>query len=158
MALCLAHRKFFSGRTTKNNLDLGVGVWYSWKSLYVGVSAIHLTSPDIGVISSNTIPREYLLAAGYNYKISDNFGMLPALELKYNERIFNFTPGMLFTYRKWLLFGTEFKNLTNAGLVLGFNMKDNVIINIHSGVPMKRVIMNNFGIIDYAGINVRLQF
>ncbi|HQI71466.1 MAG TPA: hypothetical protein PLT47_11990, partial [Bacteroidales bacterium] len=64
----------------------------------------------------------------------------------------------LFTYKKWLLFGAEFRSLKDAGLVLGFNMKDNVIINIRSGIPMSKELMSNFGIIDYAGVNVRLQF
>jgi len=148
----------FPDKTVKNKLDMGFGVWYSWKSLYVGVSAIHLTSPDIGVISSNNLPREYLLSSGYNYGINDNFSMLSAVELRYNEKTFNFTPSMLFTFNKWLLFGAEFRNLRDAGVVLGFNMKDNVIINIHSGIPMNKILMNNFGIIDYAGISVRLQF
>ncbi|HNW68951.1 MAG TPA: PorP/SprF family type IX secretion system membrane protein [Bacteroidales bacterium] len=145
-------------KTTKNKFDMGFGVWYSWRSLYVGVSAIHLTSPDIGVIGSNNLPREYLLKSGYNYAINDNYSMLSAVELRYNEKTFNFTPSVLFTFNKWLLFGTEFRNLRDAGVVLGFNMKDNVIINIHSGVPMNRILMNNFGIIDYAAISVRLQF
>ncbi|HPS26726.1 MAG TPA: PorP/SprF family type IX secretion system membrane protein [Bacteroidales bacterium] len=148
----------FPGKTNKNSMDIGLGVWYSWKSLYAGVSAIHLTSPNLGIISEYNIPREYMLSAGYNYSINDYFGMLPVAELRYNEKTFNFSPGMLFTYKKWLLFGAEFRNLKDAGLVLGFNMKDNVIINIRSGIPMSKVLMNNFGIIDYAGVNVRLQF
>ncbi|HNW89024.1 MAG TPA: PorP/SprF family type IX secretion system membrane protein [Bacteroidales bacterium] len=148
----------FPGKTSKNSLDMGLGVWYSWKSLYVGVSAMHLTSPNQGIISEYNLPREYVLSAGYNYSLNDYFGMLPVAELRYNEKTFNFSPGMLFTYKKWLLFGTEFRNLKNAGLVLGFNIKDNVIINIRSGIPMSKVLINNFGIIDYAGVNVRLQF
>jgi len=150
--------EMFPDKTTKNKLDLGFGVWYSWKSLYVGVSAIHLTSPDVGVISSSNLPREYLLSSGYNYAINDRYSMLSAVELRYNEKTFNFTPSVLFTFNKWLLFGAEFRNLRDAGVVLGFNMKNNVIINIHSGIPMNRILMNNFGIIDYAAISVRLQF
>ncbi len=148
----------FPGKASKNSMDIGLGVWYSWKSLYAGFSAMHLTSPNLGIISEYNIPREYILSAGYNYSINDYFGMLPVAELRYNEKTFNFSPGMLFTYKKWLLFGAEFRSLKDAGLVLGFNMKDNVIINIRSGIPMSKELMSNFGIIDYAGVNVRLQF
>jgi len=145
-------------KTIRNAVDLGAGLWYSWKSLYAGFSATHLTSPKIGIISLNKIPREYLLSAGYNYKMTDDFSMLPAVELKYNEKLVNFSPSMLFTFKKWLLFGVEFRNVADAGLVLGFNIKDNVIINVHGGVPMNSILIKNFGIIDYTGVNVRLQF
>ncbi len=153
-----ATNELFPGKTTKNTFDIGMGVWYSWKTLYVGISATHLTSPEMGIIDSYNIPREYLLSAGYNLNLGEKFGMLPAIELKYNEKVFKFSPGVLFAYNRWLLFGAEFRNLTDAGIILGCNLKDNVIINVHTGIPMSKVLINNFGIIDYAGINVRLQF
>jgi hypothetical protein len=137
---------------------LGMGVWYSWKTLFVGVSAIHLTNPEIGIISKSRIPREYMLSAGYGFNMSKTLNVLPAIELKYNERILNVSPSMLFTYKRWLLFGMEFQNLRNAGLVLGFNVKNNVIINIRGGVPMNKDIIENFGVVDYAGLSLRFQF
>jgi len=153
-----ATNELFPGKTTKNTFDIGMGVWYSWKTLYVGISATHLTSPEMGLLDSYNIPREYLLSAGYNLNLNEKFGMLPAVELKYNEKVFKFSPGVLFAFNRWLLFGAEFRNLTDAGIILGCNLKDNVIINVHTGIPMSKVLINNFGIIDYAGINVRLQF
>ncbi|MEI6852786.1 MAG: PorP/SprF family type IX secretion system membrane protein [Bacteroidota bacterium] len=148
----------FPGKTAKNNFDLGLGVWYNWKTLFVGLSAIHLTSPDVGVISQSRIPREYMLSGGYGFNISKKLNTLPAFELKYNGKLLNFSPSMLFTYKRWLLFGVEFQNLRNAGLVLGFNLKNNVIINIHSGMPMNKDIIRNFGVVDYAGLSLRFQF
>lgn len=148
----------FPGKTTKNKLDIGLGVWYSWKNLFVGLSAIHLTSPQIGLLGNNNIPREYLLSAGYNYNINARISMLPTAELRYDEKVFNFSPAMLFTFNRWLLIGAEVRNLRDAGLVLGFNLKDNVIVNIRSGIPMSKILIDNFGVIDYAGMNVRLQF
>ncbi|MCK9613374.1 MAG: type IX secretion system membrane protein PorP/SprF [Bacteroidales bacterium] len=150
--------EIFPGKTAQNKFDLGVGVWYSWESLYVGLSANHLTSPEAGLVSLYRIPREYMLSAGYALKFGDNFGMLPAIEMLCDEKTFRFTPAALFTYKRWLLFGAEFRNLKNAGIILGFNIKDNVIINLHTGLPMNKILIQNFGIIDYAGINVRLQF
>jgi type IX secretion system PorP/SprF family membrane protein len=148
----------FPAKTASSNFDMGMGVWYNWKTLFVGVSAVHLTSPEIGVISKSRIPREYMLSAGYGFNMGKVVSALPALELKYNERILNISPSMLFTYKRWLLFGMEFQNLRNAGLVLGFNVKNNVIINIHGGVPMNKDIMRNFGVVDYAGLSLRFQF
>ncbi len=148
----------FPGKSAKSNFDLGAGVWYNWKSLFVGVSAIHLTSPEVGILSNSRIPREYLLSTGYSFDIKKSVGVLPAVDLKYNGIVLKVTPSMLFTFRKWLLVGMEFQNLKNAGLVLGFNMKNNFIINIHSGIPMNKDIIENFGVIDYAGVGLRFQF
>jgi type IX secretion system PorP/SprF family membrane protein len=148
----------FPDKTFKNNFDLGMGVWYSWKTLYVSLSAIHLTSPEIGVISKAKIPREYMLSAGYGFNLGKQFNILPAVELNYSSKILNINPDLLFTYRRWLLFGVEFQNLRTAGLVLGFNIKNDVIINLHGGIPMRKDIITNFGAIDYAGIGLRFQF
>lgn len=150
--------EIFPDKTTSNNFDMGMGVWYNWKTLFIGVSAIHLTSPEIGVISKSRIPREYLLSTGYGFKINKNLSSLPAIELKYNEIIFYISPSMLFTYKKWLIFGAEFQNLRNAGLVLGLNLNNNFIINMHGGIPMNKDIIENFGIVDYAKISLRFQF
>jgi len=148
----------FPDKTIRNNFDLGFGVWYSWKTFYVGVSAIHLTSPEIGVISKSKIPREYMLSSGYGFDLGKTINVLPSVELKYNEKIINVSPSMLFTYRRWLLFGIEFQNLRNAGIVLGCNLKNNVIINIYTGIPTNKDIIKNFGVIDYAGLSLRFQF
>jgi type IX secretion system PorP/SprF family membrane protein len=149
--------EMFPDKTASNNFDLGMGVWYNWKTLFVGISAVHLTSPEIGVISKSRIPREYLLSAGYGFNINKKLSTLPALELKYNEKLLYISPSMLFTYKRWLLFGMEFQNLRNAGLVLGFNLNNNFIINMHGGIPLNMDIIENFGIVDYAKISLRFQ-
>ncbi len=141
-----------------SKFDMGLGLWYSWKSLYVGVSASHLTSPNVGLISNSRLPREFTLSSGYSFKLNKSVDMLPAVELKYNTHTMNFTPNMLFAYNRWLLFGLEFQNLKNAGLVLGCNIKNNFILNLHGGVPMSKNLIDNFGIVDYAGVSLRFQF
>ncbi len=146
------------GHDGVSKFDLGLGLWYSWKSLYVGVSASHLTSPNVGLISNSRLPREFTLSSGYSFKLNKSVDMLPAVELKYNAHTMNFTPNMLFAYNRWLLFGLEFQNLKTAGLVLGCNIKNNFILNLHGGVPMSKDLMDNFGIVDYAGVSLRFQF
>ena len=148
----------FPGRSVNNNFDLGIGVWYTWNTFYAGISAIHLTSPEVGIIIKSRMPREYMLSAGYGFNLSKNINTLPAIEVRYNGRILNVSPNMLFTYKKWFLFGLEFQNLRNAGIVLGYNLKNNIIINFHGGVPVNKDIIKNFGILDYAGLSMRLQF
>ena len=145
-------------KSTKSNFDMGLGLWYTWKTLYVGISGVHLTSPNVGMISVSRIPREYTLSSGYSFKLNKNMDMLPAFEMNYDEHTFNFTPDMLFAYHKRFLFGVEFQNLKTAGLILGCNLNDSFILNLHGGVPMSKNLIDNFGIIDYAGLSLRFQF
>lgn len=61
-------------------LDLGAGIYYYTKDLYVGISSTHLNQPEIsdasstvnGVQSSLTFEqvRHYYMMAGYNYELS----------------------------------------------------------------------------------------
>ncbi|MEI6123358.1 MAG: PorP/SprF family type IX secretion system membrane protein [Bacteroidota bacterium] len=145
-------------KTISYNFDFSLGLWYSWKSYYLGISALHLANPNIGIISESRIPREYTLSSGYSFKLSKSIDVLPAFELKYHGRLMNFSPNLLFAYKRWLLFGLEFQNLKNAGIVIGCNFKNNFILNFHGGIPMNKNIIDNFGIIDYTGLSLRFQF
>jgi hypothetical protein len=48
--------------------------------------------------------------------------------------------------------------MNTAGIILGFNFYNNFIVNIRGGIPLNKGIRNNFGIIDYAGADLRIQF
>ena len=67
--------------------DLGAGLLYSDKSIYVGVSMLHLIpgSGDIGL--NNTIVynqvAHYYLMGGYKANISENIQLIPSIILRY---------------------------------------------------------------------------
>lgn len=62
--------------------DLGLGLYYYTKDLYVGLSTTHLNQPSIDekVDQTSTYTfeqvRHYYVTAGYNYPISTSFGEL----------------------------------------------------------------------------------
>ena len=62
--------------------DLGLGLYYYTKDLYVGLSSTHLNQPSIDekVDQTSTYTfeqsRHYYVTAGYNYPISTTFGEL----------------------------------------------------------------------------------
>lgn len=148
----------FPEKSLKSRFDLNVGFWYNWKTLYIGLAGRHLTSPDIGMLTSSGLSREYSLSAAYGLKIGRSFEMLPSVEMRYNENLFYCSPSLLFSYRRWLLYGVSFQDLNTAGIILGFNFYNNFIVNIRGGIPLNKGIRNNFGIIDYAGADLRIQF
>ena len=62
-----------------NSIDASLGIFYSNKKLYAGLSATHLLSPKLE-LNENTvleIPRTYYFTAGYNIQLNN-----PLLELR----------------------------------------------------------------------------
>lgn len=66
---------FSTSKVNGTALDLGAGLYYSRKNLYVGVSAQHLTAPLVNLDERNElqIDRAYYLTGGYNIKLRHPF-------------------------------------------------------------------------------------
>lgn len=62
---------FSKSEANGNALDIGAGIYYTYKSFYVGASALHLTSPkvEIGETSELQITPTYYVTAGYTIKL-----------------------------------------------------------------------------------------
>lgn len=66
---------FTSSSIDGNGFDLGVGLYYTHKNWYAGVSAQHVTAPtiDLGEKNELKIDRTYYLTGGYNIKLRNPF-------------------------------------------------------------------------------------
>lgn len=66
---------FTSSSIDGNGLDLGVGLYYTHKAWYAGLSAQHITAPTIELGEKNElkIDRTYYLTGGYNIKLRNPF-------------------------------------------------------------------------------------
>lgn len=111
-------------------LDLGAGVYYTRKELWVGVSATHVNQPSVKLTSEAandateksyeyTVGRTFYFMAGYNIPIKNTlFEVMPSVMVKSD---LHFTTGEInarLRYRKFL----------SAGL--GYRYKDAVTINL----------------------------
>lgn len=61
-----------------NALDLSAGIYYTRKQFYVGISALHLTSPkvELGERNELQIDRTYYATAGYTFKLNNPYYQL----------------------------------------------------------------------------------
>ena len=68
---------------TGNSFDAGVGLYYTHKSWYAGLSAQHLTAPtiDLGETNELKVDPTYYLTAGYNIKLRNPFLSIPVSTL-----------------------------------------------------------------------------
>lgn len=60
-----------AGGNSQTVFDLAFGVYYTMQGLYLGISATHLTQPDLENVSIKMI-RHLYFTAGYDYPISGN--------------------------------------------------------------------------------------
>ncbi len=83
-------------RTTSiNTLDVGAGILYFNPKFFLGVSANHLTEPQLSFYSGNNgqipaLPRQYVVHGGYNFDLSY------LITDSYSEREVTITPTFLY--------------------------------------------------------------
>ena len=60
---------------TGTGVDLSVGLYYSHRNWYVGISALHLNSPkvELGETNEYNISSSYYLTGGYNIRLRNPF-------------------------------------------------------------------------------------
>ena len=66
---------FTSSSVDGSSVDVGIGAYYRCHDWYVGVSAMHLNSPqvDLGETNELDISPTYYLSGGYNIRLSHPF-------------------------------------------------------------------------------------
>ncbi len=67
--------------SSQSTYDLGFGAYLKGKDFYVGLSSMHLTESDLSSLNFKN-KRHYYLMAGYDYKVSQDIAILPALRVE----------------------------------------------------------------------------
>ena len=70
-------------QVTGNSFDAGVGLYYTHKNWYAGLSAQHLTAPTISLGETNELKVDptYYFTGGYNIKLRNPFLSIPTSTL-----------------------------------------------------------------------------
>ena len=73
-----------SGDVTGSAMDFGGGLFYNTRDVYIGLSTLHITEPEIemtdGVVKS--LARHYFLLAGYAHEFNPILSLNPSIYLK----------------------------------------------------------------------------
>lgn len=120
-----------------NALDLGVGLYYNYKSTwYVGASVQHVNAPKVNLGETNElqIDRTYYLTAGYNIKLRNPFLKIKASALGRTDGVgwrTDVTGRLVYTNEKKMMYGGVSYSPTNSvtfliggsvhGVVLGYS-------------------------------------
>ena len=127
---------FPSSEATGSAFDLGVGLYYTHRNWYLGISAQHLTSPtvEIGETSSFNISPAYYLTGGYNIKLRNPFLTIhPSVLARYDGTVYrvDVSGRVKYTNDKKVLYAGAGYSPTNSitvmvggsfhGIILGYS-------------------------------------
>jgi type IX secretion system PorP/SprF family membrane protein len=114
---------FTTSSVNGNTLDLGVGLYYTYRNLYAGLSVLHATAPevDLGERNELQIDRTYYFTAGYNIKLRNPFLTIkPSVLVKTDMSAYraDITGRLVYTNDKKMLYGGVSYSPTNSVTVL----------------------------------------
>lgn len=103
--------------------DVGLGLYYTTKKLYVGISSLHLPEQQLTAGGTSaaalaytfnyTVARHYYVMAGYNFNIGNEFVLTPSVLTKSDASSTQLDINLLGKYRNLVFLGASYR-LTDA--------------------------------------------
>lgn len=127
---------FINTQAKDNTLDVALGIFYLHNKWYAGVSAQHLTSPQIELSEKNQfqINTTYYLTTGYNIQLQNPFLTIqPSILIQTDNVTYrgDVTARLVYKYEKRMMYGGVSYSPTNSvtflvggnfhGAVLGYS-------------------------------------
>lgn len=109
-----------------NTIDVGAGLYFYSKRLFVGLAANQLTEDYIR-IGSNTVhvdPRMHFnITAGYKFDLNNNLTLTPSVLAKYiYPSPLSIEGSVVFEYKEWLWYGLSYRNTDAVIGMVGLNV------------------------------------
>ncbi len=116
------------GGSSSVTYDLGFGLYYTTKRLYIGISSLHL--PEQTLKQSGTsgafdyvVARHYYVMAGYTFNPSNTLEITPSILTKSDAAATQLDVNLLARWNKMLFFGVSYR-LTDAAVgIVGIEYK-----------------------------------
>jgi type IX secretion system PorP/SprF family membrane protein len=131
------------GKETNVKPDMGLGVFYQGKKLYLSASVAHLLSPSFNFGLDelrNTLEPTVTFMGGYDYNINYNLILTPSVLVQsdFNKVLLNL--GVVGTYNDKFWGGITYKYQESVAIILGMGLlKDN---SLHLGYGFDYIVHN----------------
>ncbi len=155
---------------TGTSFDMGLGVWYTHKWFYAGLSCTHITSPSIGLTMEGSesteaqsyefnVGRTLYFTAGSNIPIKNTlFEVMPSVLVKSD---FTFTQAEVtarIRYNKFLSGGIGYRYQDAVSLMLGVDFR-NFYLGYSYDYPTSAISRASSGSHEiFAGYKLKLDF
>lgn len=112
--------------------DVGFGLYYTTKKLYVGLSSLHLpeqalsASGGASTLAYNfqyTVARHYYVMAGYNFDLGPNFVLTPSVLTKSDASSTQLDINLLGKYRNLVFAGASYRLTDAVVAIVGLEYK-----------------------------------
>jgi type IX secretion system PorP/SprF family membrane protein len=110
-------------------VDFGVGLYYTRKNWYIGVSGLHLNSPvvELGETSELEIPATYYLTGGYNIRLRNPFLTINTSVLGRTDGVVwraDVTGRLKYTHDKRMMYaGVSYSPTNSVTVMIGGNFR-----------------------------------
>ena len=112
--------------------DVGFGLYYTTKKLYVGLSSLHLPEQSLSAsggaaaLAYNfqyTVARHYYVMAGYNFDIGPNFFLTPSVLTKSDASSTQLDINLLGEYKSLVFVGASYRLTDAVVAIVGLKYK-----------------------------------
>lgn len=129
------------GKETNVKPDLGAGIFFQGKKLYLSLGAAHLLSPSFSFGQDdlrNTLEPNVTFMGGYDYNISYNLLLTPSVLVQSDFNQYLVNVGAIATYNDKFWGGFTYKVQESVTLILGMGLlKDN---SLHIGYAFDYIV------------------
>jgi type IX secretion system PorP/SprF family membrane protein len=120
------YMSYFENGNTRNIVDVGAGLYFYSKKLFVGIAADHLTKDFMNFGHAYAYferKMHFNLTAGYKFNLTEDWTLTPATLIKYMRPApVSFEVTLLSEYKEFLWFGTSYRNKDAIVGMVGFNV------------------------------------
>ncbi len=106
--------------TSAITYDLGIGLYYQTKQLYVGLSSLHLPQQELGKKKDSTtamsaydfnfkVARHYYVMAGYTFQLGNTFDLRPSVLAKSDASSTQVDINLLAYWQKMVFVGASYR-------------------------------------------------
>lgn len=122
------YANFYSGNSSLNILDLGVGMYLYSKNAFLGINGDNLSKDFVefgsGTANFNT-QMHFNITGGYKFPINDNLTLMPAVLVKYMAPAPVSIDGSLqLEYKEWLWMGVSYRHKDAMIGMVGLNVNN----------------------------------
>lgn len=136
-----------------NAFDLGLGAWYSYKDMYMGVSLSHLNQPRIEWTTTSELTQQSVLyfTSGYNMKLTNpKYEFKPSVLLKSDFTTFQFDLSTRLEYADKYWGGMAYRYQDAVIILAGINIAGGLSVGVAYDIPASRLITVSPGSLELA--------
>ena len=147
-----------TGDVSGSSLDLGAGVYYNTRDIYIGISSSHLTAPTIEWADGDqfSLERHYFLIAGYTHDLNSSLLLHPSIYLKSDGATsqLDINTNLIYNNRMWG--GVSYRQDEGLILLAGMNVNDDLRFGLAYDMTLLNELTNSLEVM--LGYNFKINY